>query len=119
MLCVSPHACPTLYEYTVDPGCFLLVDGISNGDEDGTDVRPRHEVVGVVIERHDHRTLHNSTGKLQIERVLDEVEVEPACGRLPPHLDINTEVRDNYSGTVDCLVVNSFKNIFKWDLNRS
>jgi hypothetical protein len=82
---------------------------IGDGDETGTHVRPRHEVVGAVIERHNHRMLHNSIGQLQIKGIFNEVEDGLASGRLPSHLDISIEFGDNSFHTAERLLFYSFE----------
>ena len=79
------------------------------GDETGTHVRPRHEVVGAVIERHNHRMLHDSIGELQIKGIFNEVEDGLASGCLPSHLDVSIEVGDNSIRTVERLLLYGFE----------
>ncbi len=71
----------------------------------GAHVGPRHEVIGGLVESHDDGVFNNIIGQLHIERVLDEVKRRLAPGRLPPHLDVGLEVRDDSICTVGCLLV--------------
>lgn len=72
-------------------------------------VGPRDKIVRALVKRLDDRVLDNFLGKLQVERVLNEVEYRLAPGRIAADVDVRFEIRDHILTAVLGLPLHSLK----------